>query len=198
MKHLYQFLLPLLLWAPDGAGGGGAPPGDVSLEEWIGRLNGAEKKDRAALVGELAKALGVKVGEAYKKLKEAGWDPKTNNDKNFVNNDTPPAAGERPGHGISALPDDTPHGPSPNGEGPAAGGTPPPASPEGDPPPSGPPRAETSTVTLRHKTPYPHYRRAGLLLTNQWKPYTVTAAQLAALKTDSWVEVREPPKPATP
>jgi hypothetical protein len=150
MKRLYNFLLPLLLWAPDGAGGGGDPPGDVSLEEWIGRLNEAEKKDRAALVGELAKALGVKVGEAYKKLKDAGWDPKTA--------DTMP--------------------------------------PGGDPPPSVPPRTET--VTLRHKTSYPRYRRAGLLLTGQFKPYAVTAAQLAALKADTWVEVREPPKSDTP
>jgi hypothetical protein len=176
MKRLYTFLLPLLLRAPDGAGGGGAPVEEIPLEEWIKRLNEAEKKNRNAIVGELAKALGIKTGEAYKKLNEAGWDPKTGNDKNF-NNDTPPAAGERPGHGTSALPDGTQPGPSAKAGGPAVGGV---------------------TVTLRHRTPYPHYRRAGLLLTGQFKSYTVTAEQRAALQADTWVEFQRISGPGKP
>ena len=159
--------------APDGAGGGGAlvPP----LEDWIKRLNGADKKDRKAIVEELAKALDVKIGDAYKTLKEAGWDPK-NNDKTFINNGSPPAAGERPMAGESPAPDtsqasvDTQPGSSANTEGPAVGGI---------------------TVALRHTTPYPHYRRAGLLLTNRWKSYAVTAEQLGVLKKDAWVEFQE-------
>ncbi|MDR1286767.1 MAG: hypothetical protein LBK08_04075 [Treponema sp.] len=138
MKRLYNFLLPLLFCAPDGAGGGSASPGEIPLEGWIKRLNEAEKKNRNTVVGELAKALGIKTGEAYKKLKEAGRDPKN----------APP-----------------------------------------------PPPVKTFSVTLRHKTPYPGYRRAGIVLTNQFKPYTVTAAQLAALKTDTWVEVQETGEP---
>jgi hypothetical protein len=144
----------LLLWlfpfltAPDGAGGGGDPPGEPSLGGWIERLNEAEKEGRKTIIEELAKTLGIKPGEAVKKLKEAGWDPKA----------------------ADAPPD-------------------PPIVPGGNPP--GPPKAETISVTLRHKTPYPRYRRAGLLLTNQWKPYAVTAEQLEALKTDSWVEFQE-------
>jgi hypothetical protein len=189
MKRLYNFLLPLLLFAPDGAGGGGgAPPGELPLEDWIKRLNETEKKDRNAVVGEMAKALGIKTGEAYKKLKEAGWDPKTDNDKPLLKNDTPPAAGERPGRGTSALPDGTQHGPSPNGGGPAAGGNP---SGSGGKP-------KTCQVTLRHKTPYPRYRRAGLLLTNQWAAYEVTEKQLAALKTDAWVEFQKTAGPGKP
>jgi hypothetical protein len=143
MKRVYNFLLPLLLWAPDGAGGGGGPPGEIPLEEWIKRLNGAEKKNQNAIVGELAKALGIKTGEAYKKLKDAGWDPE---------NAPPPPPPANTGGGM-------------------AGGV---------------------TVTLRHKTPYSRYRRAGLLLDSQFKPYTVTAAQLAVLKTDAWVEFQKP------
>jgi hypothetical protein len=138
MKRLYNFLLPLLLWAPDGAGGGGAPPGEPPLGDWIKRLNEAEKKDQRAIVEELAGTLGIKTGAAYKKLKDAGWDPK-NNSKTIV------------------------------------GGV---------------------TVTLRHKSPYPLYRRAGLLLTSQWKAYGVTAEQLAALQNDAWVEIQNPKETA--
>ena len=57
------------------------------------------------------------------------------------------------------------------------------------------PDKETSekkqTVTLRHKTTYPHYRRAGLVLTDQAKPYEVTEDQLAVLEKDAWVEIKK-------
>ncbi|MDR0386858.1 MAG: hypothetical protein LBH57_02355 [Treponema sp.] len=169
MKQLYNFLLPLLLSAPDGTGGGGTPPAETSLDEWIKRLNAAEIKDRLAIVEEMAKAFEIKTKEAFKRLKEAGWDPKTNSET--LNTAAPPAAGERPGRGTSALPDDTRPGASMKTEAPAAGGL---------------------AVALRHKTPYPRYRRAGLVLANQFKNYTVTAEQLAALEADTWVEVKKP------
>jgi hypothetical protein len=137
--------------APDGAGAGTS--GTLPLEDWIKRLNGADQKARKAIVEELAKALSLKVGDAYKKLQEAGWDPDAK-----------------------------------AGEAPAAGNNPtlPPA----------PPTEKTSAVTLRHKTNYPHYRRSGLVLTGQWKPYTVTEAQRAALENDPWVEFQKPEGPA--
>jgi len=47
------------------------------------------------------------------------------------------------------------------------------------------------TVTIRHKTPHPHYRRAGLILTDQFKPYEVTEKQLEILKKDKWVEIKQ-------
>ena len=50
-------------------------------------------------------------------------------------------------------------------------------------------KAETTEASMRHKTPHPHYRRAGLVLTNQFKPYPVTATQLEVLQKDSWVEI---------
>ncbi|MDR1239267.1 MAG: hypothetical protein LBK27_04060 [Treponema sp.] len=146
MKRLYNHLPPLLLWAPDGAGGGGVPPGEIPLDEWITRLNEAERKDQAAIVAELAGKLGIKTGAAYKKLKEAGWNPQKN--------DTPPK--------------------------------------------NTPATQEIFPVTLRHKSPYPLYRRAGLLLTKQWKPYGVTAEQRAALQADTWVEFQSVSGPGTP
>lgn len=47
------------------------------------------------------------------------------------------------------------------------------------------------SVTLRHKTDYPKYRRAGFVLSQKPEIYEVTEAQLAALKADSWVEIIE-------
>jgi hypothetical protein len=45
------------------------------------------------------------------------------------------------------------------------------------------------TVNLRHKTPHLRYRRAGVVLTDQFKPYELTDAQLEILKKDIWVEI---------
>jgi hypothetical protein len=44
-------------------------------------------------------------------------------------------------------------------------------------------------VVLRHKTEYPKYRRAGLVLTQKAETYEVTGEQLAALKKDPWVAI---------
>ncbi|MDR3173175.1 MAG: hypothetical protein LBU19_02895 [Treponema sp.] len=147
MRSLTLFLVSLFFLAPDGAGGGG-PSGGAALEGWIKRLNEAGKTERKSIVEEMARALGLKTGDAYKLLKEAGWDPKA-------------------GSGA-----------------------------DGDPPsPPDPPPEKTFSVTLRHTSPYPHYRRAGLLLTGQFKPYTVTEEQRAALKQDAWVEFQTPKGP---
>ena len=45
------------------------------------------------------------------------------------------------------------------------------------------------TVTVRHKTKYNTYRRAGLILKKKAAEMKVTSDQLAALEADSWVEV---------
>jgi hypothetical protein len=137
-RLFYESLLPLVFFAPDGAGGGGGAPGGNTLEAWIARLDKADKKDRKALVEDMAKALGVKVGDAYKKLKEAGWDPKAE----------PQAVPEGAGLAGRLVP-----------------------------------------VTLRHKSPHAHYRRAGLLLAKTARPFEVTKEQLAVLANDPWVEL---------
>ncbi|MDR1862646.1 MAG: hypothetical protein LBQ67_01870 [Treponema sp.] len=91
----------------------------------------------------------------------------------------PPAAGEHP------VSDDTqPVSPAAAGDT-ATGGTPP-----APPDPPGPP-AKTFPVKLRHKTPHPHYRRAGLVLTGQFKSYKVTGDQFEILKKDTWVEIKK-------
>jgi hypothetical protein len=136
VKTLLLFMAQTFM-APDGGGGGEAPSGGVPLADWIIRLNEAEKRDRQAIVEEMAKALGLKTGEAYKKLKGAGWNPKGDSGKDQT------------------------------------------------------PQAETFPVKLRHKTPHPHYRRAGLVLTGQFKPYEVTGDQLETLKKDTWVEIEK-------
>jgi hypothetical protein len=46
-------------------------------------------------------------------------------------------------------------------------------------------------ISLRHKTPHPRYRRAGLVLTDQFKPYEVTEEQLGILEKDAWVEIEK-------
>jgi hypothetical protein len=55
--------------------------------------------------------------------------------------------------------------------------------------PQGNTDVKKQSVVLRHKTEYPKYRRAGLVLTQKAETYEVTDEQLAALKKDPWVEV---------
>jgi hypothetical protein len=56
-------------------------------------------------------------------------------------------------------------------------------------PDQGLPEDAVVVVTLRHKTEYPTYRRAGLVLTKQPKAYRVTPEQLEVLAADQWVQV---------
>jgi hypothetical protein len=51
------------------------------LAPWIEKLTRANPKDRTAIVGEMCKENGLKVGDAWKLLKEAGFDPKAAADK---------------------------------------------------------------------------------------------------------------------
>jgi hypothetical protein len=46
------------------------------IAPWIERLARANPKDRTAIVGELCKENGLKVGDAWRLLKEAGFDSK--------------------------------------------------------------------------------------------------------------------------
>ncbi len=46
-------------------------------------------------------------------------------------------------------------------------------------------------VSLRHKTTYPRYYRAGLALANKFQDFPVTKEQLAILEKDPWVEVKK-------
>jgi len=52
----------------------------------------------------------------------------------------------------------------------------------------------TKKVILRHKTQYPKYRRAGIVLSQKAMEYEVTEEQLAILEKDVWVVVGEDKK----
>jgi hypothetical protein len=143
------------------------------LEMWIEKLNAEpDGKKRNALVGGMCKENGLKIDEAWKLLKEAGFDPKAVR-QDEGGGDKPPADG--------------------GGEPPADGGDEPPAV-GGDKPPAvggDKPESRKISVTARHKTEYPQYRRAGIVLSRKAAAYEVTAGQLDALKKDRWVEVSE-------
>jgi hypothetical protein len=64
--------------------------------------------------------------------------------------------------------------------------------PQEDPPNK--PEEKKLSVILRHKTEYPGYRRAGLVLTQKAQTYEVTEEQLAILKKDSLVVIGEEKK----
>lgn len=55
--------------------------------------------------------------------------------------------------------------------------------------------SNTRTIMIRHDTPYPAYRRAGLVLERDSKPFDVTEAQLEILKNDKWVVIHEISRP---
>lgn len=82
-----------------------------------------------------------------------------------------------------------PEAPEAAREGAAQAESTPPEAPEAETPASGP--DEKISVTLRHKTEYPRYRRAGLILKQTPGEFSVTTEQLEILKKDKWVEVGE-------
>jgi len=139
------------------------------LALWIEKLKAADKKDRKALVVEMCRENGIGIGDAWKLLKEAGFDAKAA--------PVPPAdgAGSATDEDKDADKKDGDKEDSGAGDGPKADG-------------------EKVSVVLRHKTEFPKYRRAGLVLTRTPATYEVTAEQLAALKKDAWVEFAEEKK----
>ena len=98
-------------------------------------------------------------------------------------------APEAVGEGAAQAESTPPEAPEAVGEGAAQAESTPPEAPEAEPPASGP--DEKISVTLRHKTEYPRYRRAGLILKQTPGEFSVTAEQLEILKKDKWVEVGE-------
>ncbi|MDR2477063.1 MAG: hypothetical protein LBD18_04675 [Treponema sp.] len=54
--------------------------------------------------------------------------------------------------------------------------------------------AETKPALIRHKTQYPKYRCAGLVLTQKAETYQITVSQLEKLRNDPWVVIEAEPK----
>lgn len=143
---------------------GGGSVEKKELDTWIERLKAeGDGKKRQSIVSELCKAHGLKIGEARELLKEAGYGVE-------------PEAGKEGGG--TPLPEE---GNAPKSESPqdGAGKDPPPAT------------EEKIRVTLRHKTEYPRYRRAGLAIAQIPATYNVTESQLARLKKDPWVVIEK-------
>jgi hypothetical protein len=94
------------------------------LAPWIEKLTKAEPKDRNAIVGEMCKENKLKIGDAWKLLKEAGYDPKA----------MPPADGAPQGNDqqSGATLDSTGASPAAGADAHPSGNTPP--TPEQKPP----------------------------------------------------------------
>lgn len=45
--------------------------------------------------------------------------------------------------------------------------------------------------SIRHTTPYQHYRRAGVVLTKTFMEIELNCSQLEVLKADPWVEIEK-------
>jgi hypothetical protein len=132
------------------------------ITPWIEKLNAEpDRKKHNRIVEEMAKENSLKVRDAWKLLKEAGYgSPAPNNSQDKP--ETDPANNQQ-------------------------------NKPETDPPNNqqAEPKAEEKKlpVVLRHKTEYPRYRCAGLVLTQKPETYQVTGMQLVILRVDPWVEV---------
>jgi hypothetical protein len=112
------------------------------IATWIERLNAeTDGKKRNGIVAEMCKEHSLKIGDAWKLLKENGF-------------------------GAQAAP---------NGSGTE----------------DKPPETKTVAVLVSHKTEYPRYRCAGLVLTSNPENYLVTEEQFNKLKNDPWVVLKQ-------
>jgi len=132
------------------------------ITPWIERLNAEpDGKKRNGIVAEMCKEHGLKIGDAWKLLKEAGYGSQAPKNPQAEPKVDPPENLQ--------------------------------ADPEADPPNNSQAEPkegeEKKPAVLRHKTEYPRYRCAGLVLTQKPETYQVTASQLEKLKHDPWVEV---------
>jgi membrane protein involved in colicin uptake len=140
------------------------------LIPWISRLNAEpDGKKRNDIVAELCKEKGIKTGDAWKLLKEAGFDPK--------------AIQENPGRtGTNAEAEAKARAAEEAAKAEAEAKAR--AAEEAV-------KTETRPAVLRHKTQYPKYRCAGLVLTQKAETYQITAGQSVKLNGDPWVVIEK-------
>ena len=106
------------------------------LAPWIEKLTKAEPKDRNAVVGEMCKENKLKIGDAWKLLKEAGYDPKA----------TPPADGALQGGDTQGNDQQSGATPDSTGAASAAGAD---AQPSGNTPPA--PEQKPAKKRIKHE-----------------------------------------------
>jgi len=138
---------------------------------WVERIKNAPIAERNVIVAEMAKQNSLKEKDVWKLLRENGFDPKATPQKNQQGDkqDTPQTDQKIDPQDISKS--DQKIDPQDISK-----------SDQKD-------DSKKLSVTLRHKTEYPQYRRAGLVLTQKAQTYNVTKEQLAALKKDPWVVI---------
>ena len=132
---------------------------------------------RAAAVKDAAKENDIGVGNLFKALKEAGYNPKAEKGAEapvFIDDGGSQTTTDTSGASSTTDTDKPPAAGTPNLQ------PKPPATDE-----------ETVSVTVQHKTEYLKYRRAGLVLSQKAEVREVTADRLAVLESDKWVEVVE-------
>jgi hypothetical protein len=156
------------------------------LIPWIDRLKAEpDGKKRNTIVAELCKEKGLKIGDAWKLLKEAGFDPKaiagTPGGGETNTADTNIQAGTQADDDTAKIRTGVETEAAAKAESEANAKTEAEAAA----------KAETKPVMLRHKTQYPKYRCAGLILTKKQQCYQITPVQLVKLKGDPWVEIEE-------
>ena len=155
------------------------------LIPWVERMKAEpDGKKRNEIVAELCKEKGIKIGDALKLLKEAGFDPVIPWIERL---NAEPDKGKR-NDIIAGLCKETGLKPGEVWERLKEAGFDPKASPNGNQNISQQ-DAKKVTVLASHKTDYERYRCAGLVLTRKPENYLVTEAQAEKLERDPWVVV---------
>jgi pyruvate/2-oxoglutarate dehydrogenase complex dihydrolipoamide acyltransferase (E2) component len=139
------------------------------LIPWINRLNAEpDGKKRNDIVAELCKEKGIKIGDAWKLLKEAGFDPKA------IQGNTGRTGTNAEAEAKARAAEEAAK-----------------AEAEAKARAEAAAKAETRPAVLRHKTQYPKYRCAGLVLAQKAETYQITAEQSVKLKGDPWVVIEK-------
>jgi hypothetical protein len=151
------------------------------LIPWVDRLNAEpDGKKRNNIVAELCKEKGLNIGDAWNFLKEAGFHPKAGPEK-------PEGAGTDTGAEAQAKDAEEAAKAEAAAKARAAEET---ARAEAKARTEAA-QTETRPAILRHKTQYPKYRCAALVLTQKAETYQVTTAQLEKLRSDPWVVIEQ-------
>jgi hypothetical protein len=144
------------------------------LIPWVERLNAEpDGKKRNGIVAELCKEKGLKIGDAWNFLKEAGFNPKAGSEKSEgAETDTAADTAAQAKAAEEAAKAEAAAKAETKARAKAA-------------------QAETRPAMIRHKTQYPKYRCAALVLTQKPETYPVTEAQAEKLRRDPWVVIEQ-------
>jgi DNA mismatch repair ATPase MutL len=162
------------------------------IAPWLERLNAEpDGKKRNGIVAEMCKEHGLRIGDAWKLLKEAGFDPKSshngeqnngeqnNNEQNSSEQNSSEQNNSGQNNSEQNSSEKNNSGQNNNEQNSSEQNN----SGQNS---SGQETGETA-ILASHKTAYEKYRCAGLVLTKKPENYLVTAEQLKKLQRDPWV-----------